>query len=93
MVGTLFGLFLLHRKNRDQEREKRAAYWREQVRLIILHVFLKSERTIVRTHSIKTFYKCETLRELPFFLCQAMLEVSAAPCTVAMAQTNRMLPF
>ncbi|KAK2467751.1 hypothetical protein APHAL10511_000046 [Amanita phalloides] len=30
MVGTLVGLFLLHRKQRDEEREKRVQYWREQ---------------------------------------------------------------
>ncbi|KAF7361974.1 Smr domain-containing protein [Mycena venus] len=30
IFGTLFGLFLLHRRQRDQEREKRMQYWREQ---------------------------------------------------------------
>jgi len=30
MFGTLFGLFFTHRKQRDQEREKRLQYWREQ---------------------------------------------------------------
>lgn len=30
MVGLLVGLFLLHRKQRDVEREKRIQYWREQ---------------------------------------------------------------
>jgi hypothetical protein len=33
MFGTLFGLFILHRKQRDEDREKRVQYWREQVRL------------------------------------------------------------
>lgn len=32
MFGTLFGLFFFHRKQRDQEREKRLQYWREQVK-------------------------------------------------------------
>lgn len=32
MIGTLVGLFFLHRRNRDQQREKRVQYWREQVR-------------------------------------------------------------
>ncbi|KAJ7733757.1 hypothetical protein DFH07DRAFT_132432 [Mycena maculata] len=30
IFGTLFGLFILHRRQRDQEREKRMQYWREQ---------------------------------------------------------------
>jgi len=30
MLGTLVGLYFLHRRHRDQEREKRAQYWREQ---------------------------------------------------------------
>ncbi|KAF8891638.1 hypothetical protein BD779DRAFT_1512250 [Infundibulicybe gibba] len=30
MFGTLVGLFLVHRKQRDQERERRMQYWREQ---------------------------------------------------------------
>ena len=32
MLGTLFGLFFLHGKQREAEREKRMQYWREQVR-------------------------------------------------------------
>ncbi|KZT26779.1 hypothetical protein NEOLEDRAFT_1177359 [Neolentinus lepideus HHB14362 ss-1] len=30
MIGTLIGLFFMHRKQRDVEREKRVQYWREQ---------------------------------------------------------------
>ncbi|RDB16991.1 hypothetical protein Hypma_002678 [Hypsizygus marmoreus] len=30
MFGTLFGLYWTHRKQRDEEREKRMQYWREQ---------------------------------------------------------------
>ncbi|KIK03490.1 hypothetical protein K443DRAFT_676671 [Laccaria amethystina LaAM-08-1] len=30
MAGTLTGLFVTHRKQRDREREKRVQYWREQ---------------------------------------------------------------
>ncbi|KAF8070223.1 hypothetical protein FPV67DRAFT_1668101 [Lyophyllum atratum] len=30
MFGTLFALFFTHRKQRDEEREKRLQYWREQ---------------------------------------------------------------
>lgn len=30
MFGTLIGLFILHRKQRDEERERRVQYWREQ---------------------------------------------------------------
>ncbi|TFK75273.1 hypothetical protein BDN72DRAFT_832127 [Pluteus cervinus] len=30
MFGTLIGLFVVHRKQRDEEREKRVQYWREQ---------------------------------------------------------------
>jgi len=30
MLGTLVGLYLLHRKSREEEREKRTQYWREQ---------------------------------------------------------------
>ena len=31
MFGTLYALFRLHQKQREQEREKRMQYWREQV--------------------------------------------------------------
>ncbi|KAJ7647414.1 hypothetical protein FB45DRAFT_893377 [Roridomyces roridus] len=30
IFGTLLGLFMMHRRQRDQEREKRMQYWREQ---------------------------------------------------------------
>jgi len=30
MVGTLVGLYFIHRRTREQEREKRTQYWREQ---------------------------------------------------------------
>jgi hypothetical protein len=30
MFGTLIGLFILHKKQRDEERDKRVQYWREQ---------------------------------------------------------------
>jgi len=30
MVGTLIGLYFMHRRHRFEEREKRAQYWREQ---------------------------------------------------------------
>lgn len=35
IIGTLIGLYFIHRKDRDQEREKRMQYWREQVRLTL----------------------------------------------------------
>jgi uncharacterized membrane protein YfcA len=31
IFATLIGLFCIHRRHRDQEREKRVQYWREQV--------------------------------------------------------------
>jgi hypothetical protein len=31
MFGTLFLLFVFHRRQRDEDREKRLQYWREQV--------------------------------------------------------------
>jgi hypothetical protein len=34
MFGTLFLLFVFHRRQRDEEREKRVQYWREQVSLL-----------------------------------------------------------
>jgi hypothetical protein len=30
MLGTLLALYFVHRRERDAEREKRRAYWREQ---------------------------------------------------------------
>lgn len=36
MLGTLIGLFIVHRRQRDTEREKRAQYWREQVNTMII---------------------------------------------------------
>ena len=32
MIGTLFLLFGIHGRQRDNEREKRLQYWREQVK-------------------------------------------------------------
>jgi hypothetical protein len=34
MIGTLFLLFSIHGRQRDDEREKRVQYWREQVKRI-----------------------------------------------------------
>jgi hypothetical protein len=34
MIGTLFLLFGIHKRQRDNEREKRLQYWREQVKRI-----------------------------------------------------------
>jgi hypothetical protein len=31
MFGSLFGMFVMHRRQRDEDREKRVQYWREQV--------------------------------------------------------------
>ncbi len=31
MAGTLVALYIVHKKNRTAEREKRLQYWREQV--------------------------------------------------------------
>jgi hypothetical protein len=41
MVGTLYLLFKIHGRQRDDEREKRLQYWREQV----INVFLYHRRT------------------------------------------------
>jgi hypothetical protein len=38
MFGTLFGMYVFHRRERDKEREKRIQYWREQVR----HLFFQA---------------------------------------------------
>jgi len=43
IFGTLAGLFIVHRRQRDSEREKRMQYWREQVRLFKLY-FLTCNR-------------------------------------------------
>src|ERR1700719_1375959 len=32
MSGPLVGMYFLHRKQRDRERQKRSQYWHEQVR-------------------------------------------------------------
>ena len=49
MSGTLTGLYVTHRKQREQERAKRAQYWREQVMLLWLLIlsnaaYVNSER-------------------------------------------------
>lgn len=31
ILTTLISLFMIHRRQRDKEREKRVQYWREQV--------------------------------------------------------------
>jgi len=45
MAGTLIGLFFLHRKQRDTEREKRLQYWKEQS---AFHQNLKNMRETAR---------------------------------------------
>ena len=37
MIGTLYLLFSIHGRQRDNEREKRLQYWREQVINIVLY--------------------------------------------------------
>ena len=37
MIGTLVILFFVHRRQREDEREKRLQYWREQVKYFFLH--------------------------------------------------------
>ena len=62
MFGTLTGLYFFHRRTREQEREKRTQYWREQVCLLAFCLKSFSLTLIGRTPFAKTFYKCETLR-------------------------------
>jgi hypothetical protein len=38
MIGSLFLLFGIHKRQRDNEREKRLQYWREQVKRIFSHI-------------------------------------------------------
>lgn len=45
ILGTLLGLFILHRKLRDQERERRIQYWREQVRALCCRSLLCTSLT------------------------------------------------
>ena len=73
MFGTLVGLFFLHGKQRDREREKRLQYWREQVIYtslpsLLLHICPKHESLTFlrpffafRTHSDKILCKCAIL--------------------------------
>jgi hypothetical protein len=37
MIGTLYLLFSIHGRERDNEREKRLQYWREQVMSLFLY--------------------------------------------------------
>ena len=37
MIGTLYLLFSIHGRQRDNEREKRLQYWREQVISLLYH--------------------------------------------------------
>ena len=68
MLGTLVGLFILHRKQRDAERERRMQYWREQVRSESIFD-LGGCSHISRTRFIKIYLKCEKLRERRLCLC------------------------
>lgn len=94
IFGTLFGLFLMHRKQRDQDRGKRMQYWREQVcltrRLLVplhfLHVFY-------RMLSTKTFYKCDSLLVRRSFPFPATETVPGVPCTVVTVLFQTKLPF
>ena len=47
MFGTLVGLFFVHRKQREREREKRIQYWREQVGSLLTRSLTKSD---IRTY-------------------------------------------
>ena len=55
MIGTLVVLFFIHRRQREDEREKRLQYWREQVKKIFS--FLSHRRAPRLTH----FHACRTL--------------------------------
>jgi hypothetical protein len=71
MFGTLFGLFTVHRRYRDAEREKRIQYWREQVSLFRSNLFLDVSLTRhARINSVKTSCRCVILRVHLFFLCR-----------------------
>ena len=54
MIGTLVVLFFVHRRQRDDEREKRLQYWREQVKK---KRFFSFPQTSALTH----FHTCRTL--------------------------------
>ena len=74
MFGTLIGLFFLHSRQREKEREKRNQYWREQVSYtyicIVIHKLIKLPLYLLMSNrmlSVKTFSRCETLLELHSF--------------------------
>jgi hypothetical protein len=81
IFGTLFGLFLLHRRQRDQEREKRMQYWREQVRNTVCWL-LSCFTAAYRMRSTKISCKCDKQLVRPFFPFPETGIVLAAPCTV-----------
>lgn len=66
IFGTLFGLFYLHRSQRDQEREKRLQYWREQVCCARRHA-LQHAQPLARTRSTRAWRRCGKPRAIPFF--------------------------
>ena len=61
MTVTLVILFMVHGRQREDEREKRLQYWREQV-IVFSHLRnLHHGSPVLRTHrtlSVGTFYRC-----------------------------------
>ena len=69
MTGMLVFLFFVHGRQRENDRQKRLQYWREQVMLIMSHVRGPRLTNIVtyRTLSAKTFCRCMKRPKLPYF--------------------------
>jgi hypothetical protein len=56
MGGTLFGLYVVHRRERDAERERRVQYWREQhaLRQNILQMQESARESVIGAQSARS---------------------------------------
>eukprot|EP00919_Chromeraceae_sp_WS-2016_P066795 GHVR01158001.1.p1 GENE.GHVR01158001.1~~GHVR01158001.1.p1 ORF type:complete len:204 (+),score=10.83 GHVR01158001.1:286-897(+) len=92
MFATLITLFILHRRQRDVEREKRLQYWREQVSVPwVLRTIVQLTFGGFRTHSDKISCKCGRLRGP--LSCPSLVRATAieARCTAARILRNQQL--
>lgn len=89
MFATLLGLFILHRRHRDQEREKRVQYWREQASAPITSAPCLTDVAFCRTPFTKTSCRCEKRLVRPFFRFPG----TRVHAVMVACQMNRMLPF
>ena len=91
MIATLVVLFFVHGRQREDEREKRLQYWREQVKDIILDVRVHRLTTHRRMPSARISCKCTRQLATPYFLLKVIALLTVLRRRTPMHQCYSML--